>query len=1400
MEKLYREYFQIDPKYYAAVTADLIEQGKVSWKGFYPHETFVKLLETAYRVLSGSATRSIWVEGAYGTGKSHAALTIKSLIDATSQEIVDYFDDYGLSTDLRDKYVSLKENSNILTIHRIGSAGINTDMDLVLAIQQSIIAALREKGIENQGDASMKEAFLSWISKKVNRDYFATLISEEQYSWDFGGVSVENVVESLNTGTDKQVELTMKKVMKLHKEAGLYGIYSDVTQMAGWIRSIIRENHLTAILFVWDEFSEYFLNHPVGLTGFQTLAEISQSDPFYFMIVAHESQNLFADRDTAKKTLDRFETTVKIELPENMAFRLMGQAMKTTDDVQLAPQWRKYAASLNEDLIGVRKTIEESAKKQTKFGQKTIISDDDLQKIIPIHPYAALVLKHIAVLFNSNQRSMFDFIISEDMTDAKGFKWFINNYGPMSDCNLLTVDLLWDFFYGKGQAGLNDDVRSILDNYSMLQGNKLLLEEQRVLKTILLLQAVSLRVSGNDLIVPDDQNLDLSFQGTDWNKGKALAIANGLIDKGFVFKKPVAGGKTEYCVASQVNDEANIKKYRDEVIKETKTQGLITTAKLGEAITIPVAVKNRFIVKETGMGAFSSTLSEMKNECQQERFKVIVTMAMDDKEAAQLQQQITKQINMPGNDIIFIETLSPMGKDLYNQYIESMAFSKYYMKKNSDQAVHYEGQARNVLTSWKNKITGGAFNLYTAEQKVADRKATIEDLYDALVLMNHKKYYYGLEQYDLNATMYSVYQLANGAGFGIEQKLSGAYHNTNKTKSFETALAGAWKIPDYWKDTAKQSLVIVRFKNKVEEIIQKGFNSASGRVSILSMIEELEQAPYGLMPSSLAALVLGFILKEYATSDYFWSNGSNSETMTVDHMKTAIANALSQRVNPSPKYKEESIVAMSNSVRSFLNCTTTVFNIAAAGSVESARDQVRIKMKELSFPIWCVKYVLNQMQLQSPCEIIEQIIDDYCGIANTANGGKASESELADRIGDAVQKNAAVVSDLKKLLTSEQCRKGMLAYISTYKNGILPKLAAEISDGGSYLDEVKGKFSAGDANWVWNISTVDEKISDVILEYQIIAESAKSLGKYSTLRDIISAWNRKTNQIKMPCEALVKATGDLGPFLQQLCYMKQTGNLSEQNKQKFYDLLMTQRENFDAFYKNQLLYFEQDANAFLDELEEDEIAELYASFPAGQFTKSKSEYYKFIQTEIEKYIQGQWKKKLRDKWFEKTHTKSPAAWSDNYETPLLCMFDDAARTIAKEMFRIIMSTNPSESDAQKALRWMDAADFYDQLNDESERNACFMKRVIGDNAILLKDIQAVRTELINTVHDRIYDWMDNSAVQNQLQKMVDKQYKLTGCDQALAIIEKMDPDQLRRYLRERIQDDAVFGLQILKGE
>ena len=46
-------------------------------------------------------------------------------------------------------------------------------------------------------------------------------------------------------------------------------------------------------------------------------------------------------------------------------------------------------------------------------------------------------------------------------------------------------------FQWKRTKCLNDDVRVILDSYNLLQSDKLTIDEQRVFKTVLLLQAIS---------------------------------------------------------------------------------------------------------------------------------------------------------------------------------------------------------------------------------------------------------------------------------------------------------------------------------------------------------------------------------------------------------------------------------------------------------------------------------------------------------------------------------------------------------------------------------------------------------------------------------------------------------------------------------------------------------------------------------------------------------------------------------------------------------------------------------------------------------------------------------------------------------------------------------------------
>lgn len=655
-----------------------------------------------------------------------------------------------------------------------------------------------------------------------------------------------------------------------------------------------------------------------------------------------------------------------------------------------------------------------------------------------------------------------------------------------------------------------------------------------------------------------------------------------------------------------------------------------------------------------------------------------------------------------------------------------------------------------------------------------------------------------MESYDVKRDLFVGSALAQGAECGATQTLK----QTFKEPKLEIALNGAWGIERYWEDPTKRSLAIVQIKMKVEELIQKGFNSPSGRVCVADIYNELEQAPYGFRATNLAAFVMGFVLKEYANADYFWSNGSTSESMSVDKMKMAIANAMKHTVSHDKKYKPEYIVAMSLKQRAFLQCTSEAFRIplSQCGSIESARDQVRIRMKMLSFPIWAVKSILETVETRTPVSTIASAIDDYCGIANTANSSMTSESDLADEIGHLVLQNTSLTEDLTSLLTDDMCKKGMLAYIDAYQGGVLKELAAQNGDGGAYLEQVKRKFNADAANWVWNTETANDKIKDVILDYRIIKESAKSIPNCHSIKDVVSGWNNRTNNIKIAFEALKKATGDLTPFLEELYCMKKNNDLPDQNKEKFYSLLTSQRENFDKFYNDQISYFRTVAQLFVDGMDIDDILKLYQDIPAGQFTKSSTDYMMYVENAVKEFLQNQAKKRLKDLWEEKTGTKNPRDWSAQYETPILCMLDDEERPEAKEIFEIVMEKSPSETSINRAIEYLNRVTYFEQLANKELRDKYFMSRVVGDYGLMVNDVQAIRNYLLDHVTVRPYDWMDNSTVQAKIKMLAEKEYVTGGSDKVWAIVEKMDATELRCYLKNLISDNVKVGIEILKNK
>lgn len=451
----YRDYFDIDPEYFSQVNEDIINNQPDYWKKFYPHETFVRLVKDTISILSRKQKVSLWVEGAYGTGKSHAVLTLKKLLEAPEEDTRQYFDRFSnqLSKDLFNSFQQIKSGQQkILTVHRYGSSNIYGDRDLVFAIQESISNALSAAGLQGGGSA-LKDSAIKWLSQDWAKNAFNELIKTE-YANIFGGSDVDTIISNLNTYTGKALKELMSNIMRVGKEKHFSALTMEADDLVEWIKEVIKENNLKAIAFIWDEFTEYFRNNMRALTGFQKIVDVSGNDPFYMIIVTHNVTHIFPESDKDwKKIMGRFVQPIcNIELPENMAFRLMGEAMEESKDTAVQADWKITRDILYERTHDARKLVKEKAG----------INDEELKRILPIHPYAALLLKHISSAFDSNQRSMFDFIKNDRGDDIKGFQWFIDNCGPYDENPLLTIDMLWDFFYEKGKEFLSHDVRAIL--------------------------------------------------------------------------------------------------------------------------------------------------------------------------------------------------------------------------------------------------------------------------------------------------------------------------------------------------------------------------------------------------------------------------------------------------------------------------------------------------------------------------------------------------------------------------------------------------------------------------------------------------------------------------------------------------------------------------------------------------------------------------------------------------------------------------------------------------------------------------------------------------------------------------------------------------------------------------
>lgn len=1379
--KKYCEYFDVNESYFPCIDESAINAG-APWETTYPHETFIDLLNSAEKMLGGTTNRSIWIHGAYGTGKSQCAYALKKILEVPNDELRAYWDRYEplkKNKALLEKLIGHKEQG-VLTAYRYASGSITSPQLLFLAVQESIRAALDAVPGSYKGENTLKESVIAWLTDSSHNAFVNSLLQKPEWVSEFSQSSADEIINSLRKRSD--VSSLMESIFKMAEKEGITALSLTADSLCAWIKDIVAQNH-TKVVLIWDEFSGFFRQNRNSLDEFQKIVALCQETHFYFVIVTHPITSIAGasiSKDDPMSVVQQRYKQIEITLPPNIAFELIGHAFSVIPAAK--DQWEVMTGDLNSKI---------SASKIAVMKAAVVKSDSVMQHMLPIHPMAALVLKNIASAFQSNQRSMFDFIKTPKDLDVHAFQWFIQNTRPDSDRSLLTVDMLWDFFYEKGKDYLTSDIKLILDTYP--QQTNLTEKEKVVLKTILIMQAVDQRLGGTiPVLKATDQNLSYAFEG-DWDvyENECKSIAKALVKKGVLIQTPIADGKQVYSAAVLAGDGAKIDRLKDEVRKNgTITKLVEEGTQLASALSLTPPLRLRYAVN-TDTGAlpvvtvtnFVKMMDQLKVKDTSWHFFAVLALARTDEEAQTFRNMIKKTIgNAEYKTILVIDALSsPLGLELFEEYVSYSAMSMYYNGNNNQQSKDNARKAREVLDrTWRDRIHDGSFIVWSYANQDGE-KATganaVHTIMQTVVLnrYNHvPDFTKGLTESQLKNTQ--TKQVAK-YGFGLSD-VKGLIAGCEKT-----VLGKVWNRDTYWSDQELEKEPISIIKRSVDKLIHEAFRE-NGRISIDEICELLETA-YGFAPCNLTAFVLGFLLKEYK-GDPFRSQDSEGlrESMTPDKLSEMIGNYYSK------KAKTTYIVSLTPEEKSFYELTEKAWRITpnTCTSPTQASSLIQAKMRDFVYPVWTLEEVDNTG--------VYDIVKKY--IALIQSDGKVAHT-IAIEIGKIGMQRSSCGDHLQALLTADNCLNGMSLFIQHFEGGKLSTLAKEIGASDHVLSDIKKLFSVKHAAQ-WIASTGEDEIRKLTVEYSFVKVTNALLNVSKDSKEgAFKSWRELLKFLGLSCESIQAKYPALNNLFALLLKIVNYEDILPDNMKMLRDELTIHNTEMHDLLSSPLNSFIDLYAPYLTGFSHEECEIIKNSITEDMFVLSATKGNAVVKKAADDYRKGQVKDQLFRLWSERTGgTKSPKHWSEHYKTPILCCIDPEIYGEAKKAFAVLNSSQHSESEIKMTLEFCEGADFFDVIADSDYRNKCFMEQIVGCYSKLLPDITAIRSALEDT-DIAPYDWADDPRIKAKIKNMASVEYNAGGSDAAINTIESMPIDQLKTWLKQLAVSDMELGVKIISN-
>ena len=1061
----YSEIISVEEHFKSAfdITSDIGD----SWKTFISNDKFENNVGQIIKSFISPVfnnRKSIWIQGTYGTGKSHSLAVIEHLLSDDYEKIADYIPRIN-KAQIRNEIASFRKDKKVFSVVLKGVYAITDVADLTYVIQQQVAVALAAKDIE----IATKTDFQSLI-QILNRgeldSFFENLINRNIELQGYTA-NKEQLIIALENNETKVLRIITDEL----KEAGLGGFRTH--NIIEWLTEVKCELEKKGVadylMLFWDEFTSLLdiTARRSILNVIQDIAEMSYSEVnngtdtlgVYIMLVTHKRLEQTDSYKDLKEDERNMAKARFVELDYGMqpttTYHILDGALEKRQPEILDNLRQKNFLDVASVMRVVDKVIDSDSPNASDIKNKII-------RLYPFHPYTSYLATFVSRVVGEAERSIFGFLNN----DEYGFKKFIEK--DVLDSKFLTADYVWDFFYKTFESNAAGHFDAITNKYK-LSVDSIESKGQNyvsVFKTILLLNILykvtttDADTSEKNMVNPSTENIIAAFSGV-LDVNEITDILDNIDESQVLHRNP--DGIFEVASSSLpqkkiMEEKKKLYSSKEDVSKILEEYSIKCIGKLKSSLS-------RSVSREVDAQVFWSGDKEhlLRNRLEAKFKKEYslnvalfvsrgVTRELDEmlgrsetsaKDTKSMMLKISKEDAFVNT--IFVQVNTELGNKRFEAYLDSLAQEAVARSLQMDEE-RKNGQqnAEKWITQWVDEIvsSGMVEMIFRGDAIHVPFISINKYLIDNYIGVIFR---YGLDRLPVAPTAWShqtskkavelVLYAPNKITF--EQEAKGQDGVVKALLTDENQLLFDENLELAIDD---EKIPVVNVCKAVQRKIDSKKNEAS--INLAEELKFLTKPEYGYYQNRLFMGALALALRPFV--DHLYTSG-NGQRIDKTIMKEVIVAIFTYWENG--KYYDKFIVRMSTEEEQELtDKLITIFGIENKDGLLETKWAIREKFQKKSkAPLWALKYVGNNSEKY--CEFIDQLFkfskstDEniiQIFIVELLNGIKTYDVELSNAIAR-VENNTCldsyILQELEKIDEDESSIDAVKEHLNTRMSG-----------------------------------------------------------------------------------------------------------------------------------------------------------------------------------------------------------------------------------------------------------------------------------------------------------------------------------------------------------------------------